>query len=158
MASGRPTKYKAEYAEQARKLCAVMAATDAELAAYFGVTLSTLHLWKLKHPDFSDAIKLGKGPANERVAKSLYERAMGYRATETDLRVVGGKLVKTEVVRHYPPDPTSMIFWLKNRDNAQWSDKQEVELDVKQGLAERLALARVRLAVADGAVPDEPAE
>lgn len=154
----RPTKYKAEYAEQARKLCDHMAATDAELAAFFGVTLSTLHLWKLKQPEFSDAIKLGKGPANERVAKSLYERAMGYKATETDLRVVGGKIVKTEVVRHYPPDPTSMIFWLKNRDNAQWSDKQEVELDLKQGLAERLALARGRLAAADGAVSDEPAE
>lgn len=145
----RPTKYKPEYAEQARKLCDTMAATDFELATFFGVTLSTLYLWKLKHPDFSDSIKLGKEPANRRVEKTLFERAMGYSQTETDIRVVGGKIVKTEVVRHYPPDPTSMIFWLKNRANKEWSDKQEVELDVKHGLAERLAAARLRIAGID---------
>lgn len=154
----RPTKYKPEYAEQARKLCDRLAATDDELALFFDVSLSTVNLWKLRNPEFSEAVALGKGPTNDRVARSLYERAMGYSVTETDIRVVNGKIVKTPVVKHYPPDPACMIFYLKNRDNKNWSDKQEVELDVKQGLAERLALARVRLAAADGAASDEPAE
>lgn len=140
----RQTKYKPEYAEQARKLCDVMAATDAELAGYFGVALSTLHLWKLNYPEFAQALAAGKGPANDRVAKSLYDRAMGYSVTETDIRVVQGKIVKTDVVKHYPPDVVAMIFWLKNRDSGKWSDKSEMDLNVKDNLAEKLAEARAR--------------
>lgn len=140
----RPSKYKPEYAEQAQRLCANNAFTDVELASFFGVTLSTVHLWKLKHPEFSDAIKIGKAPANARVEKSLYDRAMGYSQTETDIRVIGGKIVKTEVVRHYPPDPTSLIFYLKNRMPDQYRDKQELEVDLRGNLAENLAKARRR--------------
>lgn len=145
MAMGRPTKYKPEFAEQAEKLCNVMAATDAELAAYFGCALSTLHVWKLQYPEFAAALAAGKGPANDRVAKSLYDRAMGYSVTETDVRVVQGKIVKTEVVKHYPPDVVAMIFWLKNRDSSKWSDKSEVDLNVKDNLADKMAEARARI-------------
>jgi transposase-like protein len=145
MAMGRPTKYKPEFAEQAEKLCNVMAATDAELAAYFGCALSTLHVWKLQYPKFAAALAAGKGPANDRVAKSLYDRAMGYSVTETDVRVVQGKIVKTDVVKHYPPDVVAMIFWLKNRDSSKWSDKSEVDLNVKDNLADKLAEARARI-------------
>lgn len=126
--AGRPTKFKPEYVEIGRRLCENNAFTDAELAAAFGVTLSTLHLWKLKHPEFSDALRMGKAPANERVVKSLYDRAMGYSCVETDIRVVDGKIVKTEIVKHYPPDPTSMIFLLKNRMPAEFKDKRETEI------------------------------
>lgn len=144
MAGGRPTKYKPEYAEQARKLCANNAFTDAELASFFSINLSTLHLWKIKHEEFSNAIKIGKEPANARVEKSLYDRAMGYTAVETDIRVVNGKIVKTEVVKHYPPDSTALIFYLKNRLPDQYRDKQELEVDLRGNLAENLAKARRR--------------
>lgn len=142
--AGRPTKYRPEYAEQAKRLCENNAFTDAELALFFGVNLSTLHLWKIKHPEFSDSVKIGKGPANERVAKSLYDRAMGYSVVETDIRVINGKIVKTDVVKHYPPDPTSLIFYLKNREPDQWRDKQELEVDLRGSLADELAAARRR--------------
>ena len=126
----RPTKYKPEYAEQAKKLCKNNAFTDAELAVFFGVNLSTLHLWKIKQPEFSNAIKIGKAPANARVEKSLYDRAMGYSAVETDIRVVNGKIVKTEVVKHYPPDPTSLIFYLKNRMPSEFREKRDTATDL----------------------------
>lgn len=128
MAAGRPTKYKPEYAEQAQRLCENNAFTDAELAQFFGVTVSTLNLWKAKHPEFSASIHLGKGPANARVAKSLYERAMGYSCVETDIRVINSKIVKTEVVKNYPPDPTALVFFLKNRVPTEWKDKRETEI------------------------------
>ena len=41
--SGRPTKYKEEYAEQAYKLC-LLGAKDKEMADFFQVSLSTLNL------------------------------------------------------------------------------------------------------------------
>lgn len=128
MAAGRPSKFKPEYVEIAKRLCENRAFTDKELADTFGVTLSTLHLWKLKHPEFSDSLKLGKAPANERVVKSLYDRAMGYSVVETDIRVVNGKIVKTEVVKHYPPDPTCLIFYLKNRLPDEFRDKRETAI------------------------------
>ncbi len=31
-------------------------------------------------------------------------------------------------VEHYAPDTTAAIFWLKNRQPAQWRDKIEAEL------------------------------
>jgi len=110
----RPTKYKDEYAKQAAKLCD-LGATDKELADFFEVTESTLNLWKLKHAEFSESLKLGKDHANERVKRSLYNRALGYSHEEDDIRVVNGDIVITPTIKHYPPDTTACIFFLKNR-------------------------------------------
>jgi hypothetical protein len=124
--AGRPTKYKAEYAEQAAKLCA-LGATDAQLADFFQVSVSTVNLWKSQHPKFSESIKVPKSQADDRVEQSLYRRAMGYEHDETDIRAVAGELVMTPIRKHYPPDTTAAIFWLKNRRPAEWREKVEHE-------------------------------
>lgn len=123
---GRPSKYKPEYAEQAAKLCK-LGATDAQLADFFEVSISSVNLWKVEHPEFSESVKLPKAEADERVEQSLYRRAMGYEHDEVDIRVVGGKIIQTPIRKYYPPDSTAMIFWLKNRKPAEWRDKQEIE-------------------------------
>lgn len=127
MAGGRPSKYKPEYVAQAAKLCA-LGATDAEMADFFEVALSTFSLWKVQHQEFSDALKDSKGIADSRVETALYNRAMGYSHEDTDIRVVDGAVVMTPVVKHYPPDTTAAIFWLKNRKPQEWRDKRETEL------------------------------
>lgn len=142
--AGRPTKYRPEYAEQARRLCDTMAATDPELAAFFGIATRTLDLWKVKHPEFMLAISEGKGPANDRVKQSLYKLAMGYTYTDVEHKVVAGKLVKIETEKHVPPNAVAQSFWLKNRAPDQWRDKQELEVDLKGSLADTLAAARRR--------------
>jgi hypothetical protein len=119
MPAGRPTKYKPEYVAQAAKLCA-LGATDAQLADFFEVSVSTIALWKVQHKEFSDAIKVPKAEADERVEQSLYRRAMGYEHDEVDIRVVGGEIVQTPIRKFYPPDTAAAIFWLKNR--AGWRD------------------------------------
>ena len=121
---GRPSKYKPEYPEQAAKLC-MLGATDAQLADFFSVAVSTISLWKVQHPEFSEAIKVPKAQADQCVEQSLYRRAMGYEHDETDIRTVGTKLVKTPIRKHYPPDTTAAIFWLKNRDPENWRDRVE---------------------------------
>lgn len=128
----RPSKYKPEFAEQAAKLCA-LGATDAQLADFFEVAVSTINLWKTQHPEFSESIRVPKAQADERVEQSLYRRALGYEHDEVDLRVVGGELVKTEVRKHYPPDATAMIFWLKNRKPEDWRETKAVELTGANG-------------------------
>ena len=129
---GRPTKYKAEYAEQAKKLCN-LGATNTELADFFGVSVSTINLWLVTHQDFSDSVKRGKDVADDRVEESLFRRACGYEHDETDIRVVANELVMTPVRKHYPPDSTAMIFWLKNRRSDAWRDKSQQEVTGKDG-------------------------
>ena len=132
MTAGRPTKYKPEYVAQAAKLCQ-LGATDAQLADFFEVSLSTISLWKVEHAEFSDAIKIPKDQANERVAQSLYRRAMGYEHDEVDIKVVDKEIVITPIRKYYPPDSTAMIFWLKNRNPEQWREMKAVELSGPNG-------------------------
>src|SRR6185312_16954048 len=60
--AGRPTKYDARYAEEGRKL-ALLGATDAEMAEFWGVTEKTLNNWKGAHPGFLQSLKEGKSLA-----------------------------------------------------------------------------------------------
>jgi hypothetical protein len=126
MAGGRPSKYKPEHAKAAAKLCA-LGATDAQLADFFEVSVSTIALWKVQHTEFSDAIKVPKAQADERVEQSLFRRAMGYEHDEVDIRVIDKDVVITPIRKYYPPDSTAMIFWLKNRKPTEWREKQEIE-------------------------------
>ena len=130
--AGRPSKYKPEYAEQAVKLC-MLGMTDAEMASFFEVSEQTLNAWKHAHPEFLESIKKGKANSDADVASRLFHRAMGYDHPEDDIRVVSGEIVITPTIKHYPPDTTAAIFWLKNRQRDKWRDKVETEVTGKDG-------------------------
>lgn len=126
---GRPSKYKQEYAEQARKLC-LLGATDAKLADFFEVDEATINRWKHDFPDFCKSLKQGKIQADAEIAESLFNRAKGYVAPDIDIKMYEGEIIKTPHMKHYPPDATSMIFWLKNRQPDLWREKREaIELN-----------------------------
>ena len=134
---GRPSSYKEEYAELAYKFC-LLGATDTRLAEMFEVDIATIHHWKTDVPEFLSAVKEGREWADANVAKSLYHRAIGYSHQEDDIRTlsVGGgrsEIVITPTVKHYPPDTTAAIFWLKNRRPEQWRETKAVELTGKDG-------------------------
>lgn len=101
MPGGRPTKYKAEFAEQAGKLC-LLGATNEDLAKFFKVAVSTVDKWISEKPGFSGAIKENREDADHLVAKSLYQTAL-------------------------EGNTTAQIFWLKNRQRNRWRDKQEID-------------------------------
>jgi DNA-binding XRE family transcriptional regulator len=126
MDKGRPTDYRPEYDEQAKKLCK-LGATDSDLADFFEVTEQTINNWKEKWPDFFESIKRGKVTADMEVADRLYQRALGFSHPEVDLKMYEGHIIETEIIKQYPPDPTSMIFWLKNRQPSKWRDKQDID-------------------------------
>jgi len=139
-AVGRPTAFQASYADQAYKL-ALLGQTDVEMAAFFGVAESTLHLWKKRHPEFSESIKRGKHLADAAVAETLYRTALGgVEVTDTREQTDGdGNLVSvTRETRQIPPSTTAMIFWLKNRNPALWRDR--VEADVKVSAVDKTYL------------------
>jgi hypothetical protein len=124
--AGQPTKYKAEYDNQAYKLC-LLGHTDAELAEYFEVDERTINNWKQTHDTFFQSIKKGKAIADGDVAESLYKSAMGYEHPDVDIKMYEGQIIETPITKYYPPNPTSLIFFLKNRQPKKWRDKQEIE-------------------------------
>ena len=122
---GRPTEYRDNFPEQARKLC-LLGATDESLADFFNVCTATISTWKLKHPAFLEALKSGKEMADAKVAESLFNRACGFSTKEAKVASVDGKITDiVEVDKHYPPDATAAIFWLKNRQPKSWRDRVE---------------------------------
>lgn len=123
---GRPSKFQPEFVAQAEKLCK-LGATDMEIADFFEVDVRTLYRWKAEHEGFCQALKSGKDQADERVERSLFARAIGYEHDDMDIRVVEGVVVQTPIRKHYPPDTTAGIFWLKNRRSAEWRDKVQQE-------------------------------
>lgn len=123
---GRPTKWKPEYVSLAYKLC-LMGATDARLAELLDVNQDTVHEWKKVYPEFSESIKAGREIADAEIATALYHRAKGYSHPEVDIRVVQNTIVKTPLIKHYPPDTAAASLWLRNRQGGSWREKQEVE-------------------------------
>jgi hypothetical protein len=130
--AGRPSKYDSIDLEQVRKL-AEKGWTDAEMANFFDVNPDTWHEWKKAHPEFSESLKDWKQFADDRVERSLYERAIGYQHPHEEIMMAQktGQPVVVKTIKHFAPDPTSMIFWLKNRKPKEWRDKQEIEMDSK---------------------------
>ncbi|WP_430827275.1 terminase [Chryseobacterium indologenes] len=132
---GAPTKYKKEYENQVYKLC-LLGAIDKEIAEFFNVCEATINNWKIEYPEFLESIKKGKQIADANVADRLYQRALGFEHDSEEIKVIEGDIERVPVRKVYPPDPTSAIFWLKNRQPAKWRDKQEVEatINVEQPL------------------------
>ena len=114
--------FKPEYVEQARKL-AQYGAIDIEIADFFNIGERTLYRWKIEHPDFAEALKLGKDTADDRVEQSLFRKATGYTYPSEKLFCDKGVVIRAETVEHVPPSDTAAIFWLKNRRRDQWRDK-----------------------------------
>lgn len=148
---GRPTKYKEEYNEQAYKLC-LLGATDKEIGDFFNVTEQTINNWKIEFPSFFESIKSGKIEADSVISSSLFKSAKGYTSKEITYERMDADINpeseepedtmfevfrKKVVVKDVAPNPTAIIFWLKNRQPQKWRDKQEVglsgnvEIDIK---------------------------
>lgn len=143
MGAGRPTDYKEEYNDLANKF-AKLGATDKQMCEFFEVSEVTFNAWKKKYPEFLKSINEGKLTADANVAHALYHRAIGYEHPEDDIRSVNGEIVITPTIKHYPPDSTAALFWLKNRQKEQWRDKTEVEATVDFSFHEVLTKARER--------------
>ena len=133
---GRKSTFKKEYVHWAEKM-ARLGATDVDLADALGVTEKTVNEWKKIHQEFGFALKRGKMLSDAEVANRLYERAMGYSHPEDKIFNNNGEALIVPTTKHYPPDTTAAIFWLKNRCPAQWRDRVEDQKDTGN-LAEAL--------------------
>jgi hypothetical protein len=133
---GRPSKINSINLEQLKKLY-LANWTDKQVSDFFDINEETLNAWKKKYPKLSKSIKDWKIEADRVVERSLYERSKGYQHEEDKIFCENGKVTIVPTIHHYPPDPTSMIFWLKNRQPEKWREKTEIDLGLKENLMEK---------------------
>ena len=75
--------------------------TDEQIAHNMGIAKSTLYEWKIKLPEFADALKKGKEVIDYAVENALLKKALS-------------------------GDTTAMIYWLKNRRPKKWRERPDV--------------------------------
>jgi len=131
---GRPSKYEQTFStvELIYNL-ALLGAREVDIADVLGISISTMKNWKDTHPEFLIALNKGRRQADAVIAKSLFHRAKGYTHKDTDIRIYKGHIIKTPILKHYPPDTTAAIFWLKNRQRELWRDVHRTEHTGKDG-------------------------
>lgn len=120
-AMGRPTAFDPDLCDQAHNYC-LLGATNDELAAFFGVSPRTIDNWIARHADFGDAVRRGRVFADARVARGLYERAVGYDREVERAVIAGGEVRRLTSTVHYPPSVQACIFWLRHRRPKTWCD------------------------------------
>jgi transcriptional regulator with XRE-family HTH domain len=101
----RPSGLEKVDLEQVRAL-ASLGLTQAEIGLALKVSERTIERWN-KDRDFCRALKEGKAKADAKVARALYESAIGDRS------------------RGILPNVTACIFWLKNRQPDRWRDRRD---------------------------------
>jgi hypothetical protein len=109
-----------------------------QIAKNLGIDESTLYDYQNKFTEFAKSLKKGKEVSDYEVENSLFKSANGFTYDEVTkesrlVDTVDGKpiydLVITKIVtKQVQPNPTSMIFWLKNRKTEQWRDRHEFDM------------------------------
>jgi hypothetical protein len=142
---GRPEGYHPRFVEIARAMCR-LGATDFDLAQEFGVRTETIWYWRCKYPEFSNSTLEGKEAFDNRIERSLAQRAAGYSYHSEKVFQYEGTIVRAETVEHVPPDVSAIRLWLMNRRPDKWRDKSEVKLDGSD------AFLKVWQAISDGTI------
>jgi hypothetical protein len=128
MPAGRPTDYDAElFCKTAHEMMQA-GATDREVAEELGISERALYNYKHQHPEFLQALKLGKESADDRVELALYRRAVGYSHDSIKIMQYEGAVIVEPFVEHVPPDVGAAKLWLTNRRGDKWREKTEQKL------------------------------
>lgn len=130
MPGGRPTKFNPKQLAQIKKALEA-GFTDIDLAILLNVTEKTINNWKSANEEFLQSLNAGKKVADDKVEASLFHRANGYSHDAVKIFNDDGKPLIVPYTERFPPDPTSCIFWLKNRRANEWRDKQEVDHNIQ---------------------------
>lgn len=127
-AMGRPTRFEPEMCDQAHNYC-LLGATNDDLADFFGVHPSTIDRWIAAHVEFRDAVKRGRVVADSRVARGLFDRAVGYERKIERVMIVRGEPKPVASTVYYPPNVQACIFWLRNRRPGTWGDRSATQAE-----------------------------
>lgn len=123
----RPTKYDADSAPVIARALLRNGFSFPDLSETFGVSRQTLFQWRRKHPEFAEAVKLGRDESDYIVEDALYRRAIGAcEVKETRRKTVrgpDGELLQSSVettTKTLPPDVKAQLVWLRLRRPDKW--------------------------------------
>jgi hypothetical protein len=143
MLAGRPSKFKPEMIKKIQSLIKA-GLTNEQLATALEVDVATLYNWRIANKELFDAVKDSKEEADKEVVNSLWALATGRAKRKWQVlnSVTGEKEWLEEVVA---PNPTSIIYWTKNRMPQEWRDRQEVEVTGEVDIGSKIDEARKRI-------------
>ena len=127
---GRPTLYKKEFDNQVFEM-ALLGLTDVQMANVLGITKQTINNWKHEHETFFYSLTRGKEEADGKVAKAMYNRALGVTIVEEAL-TRDGEVVKLK--KELPSDTAAAKHWLANRQRNLWANNGETTLKTTEPL------------------------
>lgn len=99
---------------------ALLGHKDAEIARVIGVTQKLFSNWQDRYPELTQALQDGRDLADAKVARSLYERALGYSHPDVHISAYQGDITVTSITKYYPPDTAAAVAWLRNRQKERW--------------------------------------
>jgi uncharacterized protein YegJ (DUF2314 family) len=134
------TKYKKEYVKEAEKL-AKLGATDNILSVAFGVNQATIWRWKEKYPEFNEGIERSRQDLDNRVATSLFQRAVGYTAKKVKLfyNSKDGTVIEHHYEEDILPDIGAQKFWLMSRRPEEWREVHQHDVNTLDDLMKEIS-------------------
>ncbi len=131
MPAGRPSTYDPAYCEQVMEFMALGYSLTA-FAGSIRKAWSTVHIWMAEHPEFSDAVKVGKAARTFSLERDLLSEDVG-------------------------PRITARIFALKNAAPEEWRDKHDHTLAGADGgpVQNNLVVTFVKSGKQEYALPPE---
>jgi hypothetical protein len=137
MVAGRKSAFKEKIKPNLKKIKKWLEQgyLDLEICKNLNISRSTYYKYAAENSELKYLIKQSKEAVDREVEQALHRRATGYeyeeQVNESSFSPKHGESTTTRTVKKkMAPDPTSMIFWLKNRQPGKWRDKQEVDMNI----------------------------
>jgi hypothetical protein len=119
--AGAPSKFQEKMLDQVFEM-ALLGLTDVQMAKVLGIADSTFSNYKNDYPQFLEALTRGKEEADGKVARAMYNRAIGVIIKEEALTRDGDVVT---LHKELPSDTAAAKHWLSNRQRALWANNGE---------------------------------
>ena len=98
-----------------------------EVSEALNVSRTALYNWIEDDSDLKEAIEAQEESNIDFTESKLFSRIEGYEHPDTHISNFQGTITVTDIIKHYPPDPTSIIFYLKTRAKHRgYVERQEI--------------------------------
>lgn len=142
--AGRPTK-KTPFTIQKIIDLTKAGKTKKQMAEILDVCQQTIDTWLSMDFELGVTVRELKAEADEMVEASLLKRSVGFERTFKTQKVSkDGDVVEVEETQYFPPDPTSMKFWLMNRQREKYAEKVDHTLSDPNGQPIKLIITDYR--------------